>query len=141
MKIKRLIPFDFVLERLAPLDPITKPMFGCEAIYARGKIVLILREKDDYRSDNGVWLATTVEHHASLRAIFPNLRSLQLFGSHDGPTGWQVLPVDADDFESSVERACQLVLADDPRIGKIPKPRRSKARGTLKKKSVVRKRR
>jgi hypothetical protein len=39
-------------------------------------------------------------------------------------TGWQVLPVDAPDFEEAVLRACDLVLAGDPRIGKVPGARR-----------------
>lgn len=38
-----------------------------------------------------------------------------------GPTGWQILPLDADDFEESVLKACQLVLKNDVRIGKVPK--------------------
>ena len=46
-------------------------MFGCTAIYAGEKIVLILRQKPSYERDNGVWLATTREHHDSLRENFP----------------------------------------------------------------------
>jgi hypothetical protein len=42
-------------------------------------------------------------------------------------TGWQVLPVDAPNFESSALRACELVLAGDPRIGKIPGARTSRS--------------
>ena len=33
-------------------------------------------------------------------------------------TGWQVLPVDAPDFEKAALRACELVIAKDPRVGK-----------------------
>jgi hypothetical protein len=46
-------------------------------------------------------------------------------------TGWQVLPVDAPDFEQAALHACDLVLAGDPRIGKIPGARRT-ARGSRK---------
>jgi hypothetical protein len=35
-------------------------------------------------------------------------------------TGWQVLPADAEDFEQAALHACELVLAGDPRIGKVP---------------------
>ena len=93
-------------------------MFGCLAIYVKGKIVLILRDKPKSTADNGVWLATTQEHHRSLRREFPNMRSIQVLGKR--VTGWQALPVDAPDFESAAQRACDLVLAGDPRIGKIP---------------------
>jgi hypothetical protein len=37
-----------------------------------------------------------------------------------------VLPFDAEDFEESVLRACALVRAADPRIGKVPKPKKRK---------------
>jgi hypothetical protein len=39
-------------------------------------------------------------------------------------TGWQVLPADAKDFEETAMRACELVLAGDPRIGEVPGARR-----------------
>ena len=90
-------------------------MFGCLAVYVEEKIVLILRDKQDHAADNGVWLATTKEHHESLRREFPNLRSIQVLGSR--VTGWQVLPADDSDFETMALRACDLILAGDPRIG------------------------
>jgi len=93
-------------------------MFGCLAIYVEDKIVLILRDKRGETADNGVWLATTEDHHDSLRSDFPNMRSIQAFGKK--VTGWQVLPADAPDFEEAALRACELVVAGDPRIGKVP---------------------
>jgi len=111
------IPFDFVLDELAALAPWTRPMFGCTAVYVEEKIVLILRERRD--DDDGVWLATTREHHDSLRRELPSLRSITVLGA--GETGWQVLPRDSDDFEESVLHACALVRAGDSRIGKVPK--------------------
>lgn len=129
-KRKKPIPFDFVLEILENLNPRVKPMFGCHAIYIGRKITLILRDRADHRDDNGIWLATTPEHHESLKKIFPNLRSIKLFGK--GPTGWQVLPVDSNDFEESVTTACELVIKGDPRIGKIPKEK-SKSKSKKKK--------
>lgn len=119
---KKPIPFEFVLEELGSASPYTKPMFGAVGVYVGDKIVFILREKPDSSpEDNGVWLATTGQHHSSLQQIFPNMRSLKMFGP--GPTGWQILPVDASDFEESTVKACELVLRGDPRIGKIPQSR------------------
>lgn len=97
-------------------------MFGCLAVYGGEKIVLILRDKPPFPADNGVWLATTEEHHATLRRDFPTMRSIGLLGKK--VTGWQVLPMDAPDFEESALRACELVIAGDPRIGKVPVSRR-----------------
>jgi hypothetical protein len=54
------------------------------------------------------------------------MRSIQVLGKQ--VTGWQVLPVDAPDFESAALRACELVLAGDARIGKVPGARTPKPR-------------
>jgi hypothetical protein len=132
---RKAIPHEFVLDALAGLSPRTNPMFGCLAVYVGEKIVLILRDKilrdkilRDKRQDgdNGVWLATTEEHHASLRREFPNMRSIRVFGKP--VTGWQVLPADAPDFEPAALRACELIAAGDARIGKVPKQRKRAAK-------------
>ena len=122
-KPRKAVPFSFVLDAIGPLSPWTRPMFGCLAIYVQDKIVLILRDKREQTADNGVWLATTEEHHQSLRREFPNMRSIRVLGKK--VTGWQVLPVDTTDFEQAAQHACDLVLAGDPRIGKVPGSRRS----------------
>jgi hypothetical protein len=123
-KKTKSIPFEFVLEQLLPADPLVKPMFGCHAVYVRGKIVLILRKKEEHTNDNGVWIATTADHHASLKKEFPSMRSITVFGG--GETGWQLLPETEDDFEECVFKACSLILKGDTRIGKIPKPKKKK---------------
>jgi hypothetical protein len=134
VKPRKPVPHEFVLDALAPLSPRTRPMFGCLAIYVEDKIVLILRNKDkpDQTTDNGVWLATTEEHHQSLRRDFPSMRSIKVLGKK--VTGWQVLPADAEDFEEAALRSCELVLAGDPRIGKVPGARRAKPPGKAAKK-------
>ena len=131
-KQRKKIPYEFVLEALADVSPRTNPMFGCLAVYVDDKIVLVLREKPSPSSDNGVWLATTIDHHESLRRDFPNMRSIEVFGKP--VTGWQVLPADAPDFEEAALRTCELVIARDPRIGKVPKPRRTRSIQTKRKK-------
>lgn len=123
-KAKKKIPFDFVIETLYSADPVIKQMFGCHSIYVDGKIVLCLREKDD--DDSGVWIGTSKPHHESLKKELPSMRSIRIFGP--GPSGWQVIPKDADDFEESVLHACELILKGDPRIGNIPKPRKKKVK-------------
>ncbi|HEV2521864.1 MAG TPA: hypothetical protein VGT24_05730 [Candidatus Acidoferrales bacterium] len=118
VKLRRAVPHEFVLDAIASLSPWTRPMFGCLAVYVEDRIVLVLRDKQENSADNGVWLATTIEHHESLRREFPNMRSIQVLGR--GVTGWQVLPADASDFEEAALRACELIVARDPRIGKVP---------------------
>jgi hypothetical protein len=124
IKRRKAVPHEFVLDAIAELSPMTRPMFGCTAIYVGEKIVLILREKPTYTADNGVWLATVHEHHESLQREFPSMRSIQLLGKKI--TGWQVLPSDSPDFEHAALLACKLVLARDPRIGKVPKSRQAR---------------
>lgn len=114
-------PFEFVLDALTPLQIRTNPMFGCLAVYVGPKIVFVLRDKPG-GTDNGVWLATTTEHHKSLKTVFPNMRSISVLGT--SVTGWQLLPAEAPDFEEAALTACDLIKARDPRIGKIPKRRR-----------------
>ncbi|MGO9260422.1 MAG: hypothetical protein ACLQU1_29570 [Bryobacteraceae bacterium] len=127
VKQRKAVPHAFVLDAIAALSPRTRPMFGCLAVYVADKIVLILRDKRDQTADNGVWLATTGEHHESLRREFPNMRSIQVLGS--GVTGWQVLPAESPDFEEAALGACDLILARDSRIGKVPGARRASRSG------------
>jgi hypothetical protein len=126
VKRRKALPYAFVLEALAPVAIETRSMFGCLAVYVGDKIVLLLRDRPKELADNGVWLATTEEHHDSLRRDFPGMRSIRLFGKP--VTGWQILPADAPDFEQAALLACELVVARDPRIGKVPKSRRKSAK-------------
>jgi hypothetical protein len=126
-KPRKRVPHEFVLEALTELEPRTNPMFGCLAVYVGEKIVLILRDKRDHTAaDDGVWLATSQDHHASLRRDFPNMRSIAVFGKE--VTGWQVLPADAPDFEAAALHACELIAAHDPRIGKVPQKKGKRVR-------------
>jgi hypothetical protein len=123
IKPRKPIPFEFVLDALSAVSPRTNPLFGCLAVYVGEKIVFALRDKPGETSaDNGVWLATTLDHHETLHREFPNMRSIGVLGGE--VTGWQLLPSDAPDFETASLRACELVIAGDPRIGKIPKAKR-----------------
>jgi len=72
---RKPVAFEFVLDALGGLDYQVRPMFGATALYRGEKIILILREKEEFADDNGVWLATAPEHHESLREDFPDFRS------------------------------------------------------------------
>ena len=130
VKKPKPIAFNFVLDELFAVSPAVKPMFGCYAVYVRDKIVLILRDKEGIATDNGVWIATTHEHHESLRNDFPSMRTISVFGGTE--SGWQNLPAESETFEEEVMKACKLITNGDPRIGKTPKPRKKKASANLK---------
>jgi hypothetical protein len=118
-KVKKAIPFEFVLEQLYSANPEIRPMFGCHAVYVRNKIVLILRNKENSTHDNGVWIATSKEHHLSLRKELPSMRAIRVFGGDS--SSWQNLPASANDFEEAVLLVCELILKGDSRIGKETK--------------------
>lgn len=120
-RVRPPLPHEFVLDALTPLDPVTRPMFGCLAVYVGERIVLVLRERPRSPADNGVWVATAIEHHASLKREFPMLRSIGVLGAK--VTNWQVLPSSDVDFETAALRICALVRAGDPRVGRVPKPK------------------
>jgi len=124
MASKKPIPFNFVFEYLEPLPYTVKPFFGCHGVYVGNKIMLILRERPDHAEVNGVWLATTHEHHQSLKKIFPSMLSVSILNNGEGETAWQMIPVSANDFESSVLELCQMIRRKDVRIGRVPKKRR-----------------
>ncbi len=99
-------------------------MFGCYAIYAGEKIMLVLRDRKDHSEANGIWIATSKEHHQSLKDDFPSLHSVMILSEGKSETSWQMISKDADDFESSAIKACEFILQNDRRIGRIPKARK-----------------
>lgn len=121
------IPFDFILDHLFQLNPCIKPMFGCYALYIGEKIFLILRESKSHTDANGVWIATSSEHHQSLKKELPSLKTIDILSEGKGETNWQMISSENDDFENSAIKICDMILRGDERIGKIPK--RKIARG------------
>jgi hypothetical protein len=116
---KKSVPFSFVIDYLYSLDPLTKPMFGCTAIYVHHKIMLVLRDKPNDPGANGIWIATVEKYHEELKRILPELRTFSIFGKRTGE--WLILPSDAGDFERSAVTVCEMILKKDQRIGKVPK--------------------
>jgi len=103
-------------------------MFGAYAVYVGEKIVLVLRDRENHEESNGVWLATSHIHHASLKNIFPSMCSVYVLSDGKSDTEWQILPLSSDDFETSANKVCELILMGDERIGRVPKQRKGKAR-------------
>jgi hypothetical protein len=118
--MKKKIPFEFILDYLHPLELTIKPLFGCHAIYSNGKILLILRKRENHTEANGIWIATGKEHHESLKKEFHSMISIQILSKGTGETGWQMIPENATDFEEAVIKICAMILNEDERIGKIP---------------------
>lgn len=123
---RKNIPFDFVFDCLLQLDVTVKPMFGMFAIYVGEKIMLILSQRKNDQGTNGIWIATNKEYHKSLKKDLPSLCSISTNTNDTFETEWQMLPVDSNDFETSVIKVCEFIVHGDPRIGRIIKPRQNK---------------
>jgi len=122
-------PHPFILEALDPLHPEVRPMFSGYAVYIGDKIVFMLRDSLKSPEDNGLWLVLSDAidpHSPALRKEFPSLRPIALLGGAIGH--WLLIPSDHPNFESDSLHACDLILAHDPRIGRIPKSRQESTR-------------
>ncbi|HTL80971.1 MAG TPA: hypothetical protein VL651_04670 [Bacteroidia bacterium] len=120
------IVFPFIEEALLSKHPVIKPMFGCQAIYIGEKLMLMMRNKEDHVDANGVWIATSREHHETLKKEIPCLRSVYILSNGKNETEWQMIPIDDDDFETLAMKVCDMILRNDPRIGKIPKSKKKR---------------
>ncbi len=126
-KKRKSPPYPFLLEALAPLDPEVRPMFSGYAVYLGDKIVAMLRDSPKLPEDNGVWLvfaATPDAGDPALRREFPSLRPIRLL--YGKIAHWLLIPADSPTFETESLYACDLLLARDPRLGRIPESRRAK---------------
>ncbi len=124
-KTKNRPPFPFVLDALAPLRPEVRRMFSGFAVYLDDRIVCMLRVHAKSPQDNGLWLvlAEGVDPaDKSLRRDFPSLRKIELLGGKIGH--WLLIPADGNDFEAEAERACEMLLRRDPRLGRVPQSRK-----------------
>ena len=120
---RKRLPHEFVLDAVAEVCPTTRAMFGALAVYVGEKIVFLLRDRPTDPQANGVWLAIPTEFQENLHADFPNVGPVRIMGKEI--SGWRLLAVDADDFETSALHACELVVRNDPRIGKVPNRKRT----------------
>lgn len=119
MKLAKNIAYNFVIEQLFSKHPLVKPMFGAHGVYIENKIICILRNKETYLQDNGIWIASPAQYHESLKTLIPVLRRIEMFGESSGD--WLLIPAENDNFESYANTFCGLILLGDPRIGKISK--------------------
>jgi len=117
------IPFDFILDCLYPKELIIKPMFGCFGLYMNNRIYFFLRNRDDKKELNGVWVAVaTPEDYGSLAKELPSInQDKELVEDHKSENKWLLLSAFDHQFESLVNKACDLILNNDKRIGKVTK--------------------
>jgi hypothetical protein len=118
---RKKVPFDFILDELAPIRPVVKQMFGFTYLYLAEKLLFGLREQIGRPNTNGIWIFTEAEHLDSLRREFP-LLSRQYFWK-SGNKGWVVLTSKNEHFEEYAYKACELALRGDRRLGRVTRGR------------------
>ena len=96
-------------------------MFGCFLLYIGNKIYFFLRDRNDQKELNGIWVAlSSPENYESLAKELPSInQELKLHDDKKSNNKWLLLSVFDDEFESLVIKACELILNNDKRIGKI----------------------
>ena len=125
-------PFEKRLARGKPVHPhqwlwepletepsfVLRAMFGAKAVYLDGKLMLCFcASEEPWR---GLLVCTDRDRQAALQSDFPEL------SPHPILPKWLYLPESADAFERSAPRLVALVRLRDPRIGVVPRPKKSK---------------
>ena len=121
IKIKAVTthPLEWLLEPLEEQGTyLRRKMFGCEAVYLNGKLMLVLAVGEE--PWNGLLIATSREHHQALQKQWPRLTSHSVLGK------WLYISQDDPAFESNGSAIVQCILKFDERIGVEPKPRKRK---------------
>jgi hypothetical protein len=119
-KVKREPPFQWLLEP-AEAEPsfFQKPMFGCQAVYLFGRLVLVLAA-DKEEPWNGLLVCTSREFHSVLIGEYPALQPHPVLGK------WLYLAQAHDGFEETAQQLVHQIVKNDPRIGVEPGVRRRK---------------
>jgi hypothetical protein len=111
------VPYEFVFDYLSN-GIIVKKMFGMHYIYLNKRIMLILRKQDNHVEMNGIWVATSKEHHQSLKKNIPELGPF--FIDDDERHGnWLLIPDETEGFEEATIKICEMISHGDPRIGNL----------------------
>lgn len=112
-KVKRPHPLHWILEPVEG-EPsfFQKPMFGCQAAYLYGRLVLVLAAHEE--PWNGLLVCTSREFHSALMDDFPGLQP------HPVLPKWLYLAQSCDGFEETAQRLALQALKNDARIGVEP---------------------
>jgi hypothetical protein len=120
-KIKRQHPLQWILEPLET-EPsfFQKQMFGCQAAYLFGKLVLVLAANEE--PWNGLLICTSREFHSDLISEYPGLQP------HSVLPKWLYLTQMSDGFEETAQKLVLQSMKNDPRIGVEPTAGKRKVR-------------
>jgi hypothetical protein len=89
-----------------------KPMFGCQAVYLFGRLILVLAAKEE--PWNGLLVCTSREFHSTLICEYPGLQPHPILGK------WLYLSQTHDGFDETAQELVLQIVKNDPRIGVEP---------------------
>lgn len=116
-KIKYLNSLNWIFEPLQNHPEFfQKKMFGCEAGYLNGRLVLMLA--DSKEPWNGILIPTNHEHHALLQKNYPELQKHPVLGK------WLYISQIHPNFEEVASEIIKEILKGNSLIGVEPKTRR-----------------
>ncbi len=92
-----------------------KPMFGCQACYLHGRLVLLLTSGAE--PWNGLLIPTDHQFHESIKQDFMNVVQ------HPVLKKWLYLPEASEDFETVASDIVETIRINDQRFGVEPKER------------------
>jgi hypothetical protein len=93
-----------------------KPMFGCQAVYLFGRLVLLLAAKEE--PWDGLLVCTSREHHEALMDDYPSLRPHPVLGK------WLYIAQSHSAFEETSQELVSGLIKNDRRIGVEPNVRK-----------------
>jgi hypothetical protein len=99
-----------------------KPMFGCQACYLHGRLVLALTSGAE--PWNGLLIPTDRQFHDDIQKDFPDVVQ------HPVLKKWLYLPENSEEFETAAQDIVEMIRLGDIRFGVEPKERKSRKRRT-----------
>src|ERR1017187_4328160 len=113
-KVTHQHPVQWVLDSVeGEPSSFQRPMFGCQAVYLFGRLVLVLAAKEE--PWNGLLVCTSREFHSVLIGEYPGLQPHPVLGK------WLYLAQAHDSFEETAQQLVQQIVKKDPRIGVQPR--------------------
>src|ERR1019366_1678673 len=107
-KVTRQHPFQWLLESVeAEPSFFQKPMFGCQAVYIFGRLVLVLVLAAEEEPWNGLLVCTSREFHSALIGEYPALEPHPILGK------WLYLTQAHDNFEEIAQQLVQQIVKED----------------------------
>jgi hypothetical protein len=82
------------------------------------KIMLILRKRDNDPEMNGIWVATSREHHQSLKEEIPEFGPFYIEGD-ERHSNWLFVNDNTENLEEAAIKLCEMISHGDTRIGKL----------------------